>query len=84
MDTRRFSVPIMDFTNPTDTPQYPQAWYSALSWELAKQSAPMFNKQWSQNSEENRREAIAIAREQFPATDTLYFQPGREDSFRNT
>lgn len=77
-----FLSPVMDMTNPTDNFQYPQGWYQALSWELSKQSAPMFNKGWSTTQEENRRESLAIAREQFPETESMFFEPKREGSYR--
>ena len=77
-----YQSPVMDLTNPTDNFQYPQGWYMALAWETSKQIAPMFNKAWSQTQEENRREAIAIAREQFPETDTIYFQCKAESIYR--
>lgn len=74
--------PVMDFNNPTDNPQYPQGWYQALAWELSKQSCSMFNKIWSKHQEECRKEAIAIAREQFPETESMFFEPGREGTAR--
>src|SRR5215469_1080569 len=34
---------IMDVNNPSDNVEYPQQWYMALCWGLAKQIAPMFD-----------------------------------------
>lgn len=73
-----FMSPIQDFTNPTDNPFFPQNWYLPLTWGLSKQIAPMFNSPWTQEMESNYTESLAIAREQYPEYQTLYFQPGND------
>lgn len=81
--TKRLHVvymrPVMDLNNPSDNPEYPQQWYMALTWGLAKQIAPMFDAEWSRDMETNLAESLSMAREQDSETSSLYFQPGRDD-----
>lgn len=69
-----FLSPAMDITNASDNPCFPQSWFLALSWGLAKQICPMFNKQWSPLQQENAMQALAMAQEAFPETTSMYFQ----------
>jgi hypothetical protein len=69
-----YMEPIQDFVNPTDNPEYPQAWYLALCWGLTKQIAPMFNLPFSKDMEDNLKEATAIAREAFSDNKSMFFQ----------
>ena len=71
--------PIMDLNNPSDNPEYPQQWYRALTWGLAKEISPMFDAEWTQDMEMNFGDSLAMAREQDTETTTMYFQPGRDD-----
>lgn len=71
--------PVMDFNNPGDNPEYPQQWYLALCWGLAKQIASMFDAEWTKDMEENMATAIAMAREADAETTTTYFQPHAEE-----
>jgi hypothetical protein len=66
--------PVSDFNNPTDTPEYPQQWYMALVWGLAKQIAPMFNAPWSNEMQLSYVEALAMAKEQDGESTAMYFQ----------
>ena len=70
--------PIQDFNNPLDTPEYPQQWYMALCWGLTKQIAPMFNLPFTSDMKELHNEAIAMAREAYPETSSMYFQSGSD------
>ncbi len=65
---------IQDFVNPLDNPEYPQAWYMALFQGLAKMIAPIFNAPWTNEQQQNYQEAVAMARESFGETSTMYFQ----------
>ena len=76
-----FLSPIMDFTNQTDNPFFPQAWFLPLTWGLAKQSASMFGVQWTDQMQSNYIESLAIAREQFPETTSMYFMPGDDEGY---
>lgn len=66
---------IQDFVNPTDTPEYPQEWYLALSWELSMQIAPMYGAVWTPLMQANRDKALAIAQRKDPEIITMYFEP---------
>ena len=67
--------PVQDFSNPGDTPEYPQPWYRPLCWGLSKEIAPMFDAEWTQDMQANYDEAFAIAREAPAETTSFYFQP---------
>jgi hypothetical protein len=75
-----FLRPVQDFDNPLDAPEYPQEWYLALVWGLAKQLAPIFNCVWTKEMGENYDTALAIAKEAPAETTALYFQPYAENS----
>lgn len=66
---------IQDFINPTDTPEYPQEWYLALSWGLAKQICPMYGATWTQLMQDNFVSALSIAQRKEPEIVTMFFQP---------
>jgi hypothetical protein len=71
--------PIQDFDNPLDNPEYPASWYNALCWGLSKQIAPMFERPFSKDMQDNFDMALAMAREGDPTNNTtLFFQPGLE------
>jgi hypothetical protein len=67
--------PVQNLDNPGDAVDYPQQWYLALVYGLAKLIAPMFNAPWTKEMEDNYGMALAMAREADPATTALYFQP---------
>lgn len=67
---------MQDFVNPLDTPEYPQEYFLALSWALAKQIAPMFNMPWTSDMKSNYEEAVAIAKRKEPEISSFYFQCG--------
>ena len=69
---------IQDITNPADTTVYPQEWFLALVWGLAKQSAPMFHATWTPVMQENYREALAIAQRKEPERSVMYFSAGED------
>jgi hypothetical protein len=80
MDTNKhihivYVRPVMDFTSPVDNPEYPQQWYRALCWGLAKEIAPMFDAEWTQDMQSNYIDALSMAREADAETTTMYFQP---------
>lgn len=70
--------PTMDFTDTTSNPEYPQQWYRALTWGLAKEIAPMFDAQWTEVMESNFKDALAMARQADPETTSLYFAPNAD------
>jgi len=65
---------IQDFVNPQDEPCYPQEWYLALCWGLAKQIAPSYGATWSPLMESNYQAALAIAGKKEPEYEYQYFQ----------
>lgn len=71
--------PVMDLTNPTDNPEYPQQWYRALCWGLSREITPMFDADWTPEMQGNYDQSLMIAREGDPETTALYFQPNASD-----
>lgn len=70
-----FLEPIMDFSNPTDNPEYPQEWYRALCWGLSREICPMFNAPWTKEMDGNFQDAITLAQHSNAETTQIYFQP---------
>lgn len=70
--------PIENFDAAADEPEFPMEWYLPLVWGLAQQIAPMFNAPWTPEMQANLGMALASAREQYPETSQLYFQPNAE------
>lgn len=71
---------IQDMINPLDTPEYPQEWYLALAWKLARSSHSIFTVPWSQSMEAEYQEATAIAKSKDPERSEIFFQPGEDGS----
>lgn len=67
---------IQDFNNPLDTPEYPQEWFLALTWGLAKEICPMYNAPWTQLMQDNFTRALMIAQKKDPEIRTDYYQCG--------
>lgn len=65
--------PAEDYDATSDDIAFPQEWYSALEWELAfRLSGPYI---WTPSREQNRVNALAMARSVNPEISALYFQP---------
>lgn len=67
--------PAEDYDATTNDIAYPQEWFAALEWELAKRLAPKFNKRWTKTHEINWEQATQIARQLNPQSTSIYFQP---------
>jgi hypothetical protein len=76
----RFQVyyPTQNYDSTANDIEYPQQWYAALEWELAFRLAPKYGAPWSQEAEQNRQRAVAIAQQQEPARSSLYFQAEKD------
>lgn len=70
--------PVQDLVNPGDALDYPQQWYLALVYGLAKIIAPMFNAPWTKEMEDNFLSALASAREADPDRSAMYFAPNSD------
>ncbi len=71
--------PIDDEDSSTNDMAFPQQWYGALEWGLAKKLAPKFGKDWNQTMEQNYQEAMASAAAVDPEVVYQYFQPNRDE-----
>jgi hypothetical protein len=76
-----YLAPPQDFLNPGDAPDYPQQWFRALVAQLGKDCAGMFDCVWTQDMEDNRIDAIAIARQADPAVTDRYFEVNAENQY---
>lgn len=76
-----FLRPVMDFNNPGDNPEYPQQWYRALCWGLAREIAGMFDAVWTEDMALNYGESMAMAREADTEVTSFYFQPYADSPF---
>lgn len=73
--------PVQDCLNPNDNVDFPQEHLLFLSLELSKLITPMFNAQWTQEMEDNRKKAESIAMETTPEVSRIYFQCGADEAF---
>jgi hypothetical protein len=71
--------PSEDYDATSDDIAFPQEWFDALHWELAKSSHSIFGATWTPAMSENHMTATAIARELNPENTSRHFEPGRED-----
>lgn len=76
-----FLSPIQDFNEATDTPDYPQNWYLALSSGLTVISGPTFQRPVTQDMKDIAAMALTIAKNQDPETSQLFFQPEGDPPF---
>lgn len=74
-----FLSPVDDLDSSTNDLVYPQVWFAALEWGLAKRIAPSFQKPWGQDKQDIYQEALAIARNADPETSNLCFEPGLDN-----
>ena len=74
--------PAEDYDNASgaDDIAYPQEYFAALEWELARRSAPKFGRQWTPDLQEHWRIAVAEGVNFNPVNTSLYFEPARESS----
>jgi hypothetical protein len=70
--------PTQDFSNPNDTPEYPQEWYLPLALWTSKLCAPMFQVPWTQDLNDSAKTALSIAQNKDTERETIYFQPGAD------
>lgn len=66
--------PAEDYDATTDDIAFPQEWYAALSWELAFRLSTPTNR-WTQTMQDNRSNALTMARSVNPEMSTMYFAP---------
>jgi len=66
--------PAEDYDASTDDIAFPQEWYAALEWELAKRCATMFGRPWTPEMESNWLISTTIARNLNPEVSNAYFQ----------
>lgn len=69
------AYPAEDYDATSNDIAYPQEWFAALEWELARRLAPKFNKRWTETHQANWLQATQIARQLNPQATTIYFQP---------
>lgn len=75
-----FLAPTQDLVNPGDAVDYPQQWYRALCWGLARDSVGMFDLPWTQTNEQCYTDSLAIARQADPETTEAYFECNGTDN----
>lgn len=74
--------PAEDYDLSTDDIAFPQEWFAALEWELARRCCPKFGSVWTQEMQINYADATAIARQLNPDNVSAHFEPNRE-AWRN-
>lgn len=71
-----FMAPAEDYDAAANDIAYPQEWYLAISYGLAKLIGPKFEAKWTDLMESNYQSALAIARTSYAENTDVYFQPG--------
>lgn len=70
--------PIEDFDSTADEPDYPQEWFRALKYGLARELAPELKREWTKELQALYSESLMIAQQSDPEVSDSYFQPGRD------
>lgn len=70
-----YMEPVQDVLQDSDNFEYPQEWFLALSWGLAKQICPQFSVSWTPLMQDNFTSALAIAGHKDAEVSSLYYQP---------
>lgn len=73
--------PIDDEDSASNDMAFPQQWFGALEWGLAKKLCPKFGKEWTPTMEQNYNEAMVSAAAVDPEIVYQYFQPNRDQAF---
>jgi hypothetical protein len=73
-----FLSAIEDFDVLTDTPDYPQAWYRPLKYQLAIDLAPEFGRAIAADLKMLRDESLMMAQQLYAEVSHFHFEPGRE------
>lgn len=71
-----FMAPAEDYDAAANDIAYPQEWYSAISYGLAKLISPKFESKWTELMESNYQTALAMARSSYAENSDMFFQPG--------
>ena len=69
-----YMEPVQDVLQDSDNFEYPQEWFLALSWGLAKQICPQFSVNWTPLMQDNYTTALAIAGHKDAEITAMYFQ----------
>ncbi len=67
--------PAEDYDAAANDIAYPQEYFAALEWELAKRCAPMYGRPWTQDMNDNWKAATGIARNLNPQVSNACFEP---------
>jgi len=72
--------PSEDYDNATgsDDIAYPQEYFAALEWELARRCAPKFGRSWTQDLATHWQIAVQDGVNLNPDDTSLHFEPGKD------
>ena len=70
--------PLEDLDQSTDDLDYPQEWYRALAYGLAREIAVDYGKKWTPDHAALLTEALFIAQQANPEVSDQHFEPGRD------
>ena len=73
-----FLSAIEDFDVLTDTPDYPQAWFRPLKYQLGIDIAPEFGRPIAPDLKLLRDESLVMARQLYAEENRMHFEPGRD------
>lgn len=71
-----FMAPAEDYDAVANDIAYPQEWYLAIAYGLAKMITPKFQSPWTDLMESNYQTALMTARSSYAENTDMFFQPG--------
>lgn len=74
-----YTRPLDDLDSTADEVDYPQHWFRALKYGLARDLAPELRRPWTEDRQALLVEALALAKQVDPEVSRSFYEPGRED-----
>lgn len=74
-----YTRPLDDFDSTADEVDYPQSWFRALKFGLAREIAPEMRRAWTDDRQMLLTEALALAKQSDPEVSRSSFEPNREE-----
>lgn len=71
--------PAEDYSTTANDVSYPQEYYAALEWELARRLSPKFGKNWTPDMQMHWQIAVQEGVNINPQDTSLHFEPGKDD-----
>ncbi len=74
-----YTRPLDDFDATADEVDYPQHWFRALKYGLAREIAPELRRPWTEDRQMLLTESLALAKQVDPDVSRSFFEPNRDE-----